>query len=202
MVIMHLEDVVTLLTNIGSSITEIKINDEGITKASGELDTLKGKMTPESTTYTITVNADPIPAPPSDASATYTITVKTIGGGGGGLPTVDKPGATGSKNLPGTRTLSTCATGNFGLAKSKGTLMGELGPELVVSNGRYFVAGQDGAEMVNLADDAIVFNHLQTEQLLKNGMSAGRGRAVTNERNAVAFATGNINGGPAMASAA
>ena len=93
------------------------------------------------------------------------------------------------------------ATGNIGLAQAKGTLMGELGPELVVSNGRYFVAGQNGAEMVDLADDAIVFNHLQTEQLLKHGMSSGRGRAVTSERNAVAFAQGNINGGPAMASA-
>ena len=95
------------------------------------------------------------------------------------------------------------ATGNIGLAKAAGTptLMGELGPELVVQNGHYFVAGQNGAEMVGLGKDAIVFNHLQTEQLLKNGMSKGRGRAVTNERNAVAFATGNINGGPAMASA-
>jgi len=57
------------------------------------------------------------------------------------------------------------ATGNIGLAKAAGTptLMGELGPELVVSNGRYFVAGQNGAEMVNLGKDAIVFNHLQTE---------------------------------------
>jgi len=79
--------------------------------------------------------------------------------------------------------------------------MGELGPELVVSDGRYFVAGQNGAEFVDLADDAIVFNHLQTEQLLKNGMSPGRGRALTNERNAVAFAKGNMNGGPAMADA-
>ena len=93
------------------------------------------------------------------------------------------------------------ATGNVGLAQAKGTLMGELGPELVVSNGRYFVAGQNGAEMVDLADDAIVFNHLQTEQLLKHGMSSGRGRAVTSERNAVAFAQGNVDGGPAMASA-
>jgi len=33
------------------------------------------------------------------------------------------------------------ATGTIGLAKSKGTLMGELGPELVVSKGRYFVVG-------------------------------------------------------------
>jgi len=94
------------------------------------------------------------------------------------------------------------ATGSVGLAKAAGTLMGELGPELVVSNGRYFVAGQNGPEMVNLAPDAIVFNHLQTEQLLKRGMSSGRGRAVTNERVATAYAKGNIHGGPAMASAA
>jgi hypothetical protein len=79
--------------------------------------------------------------------------------------------------------------------------MGELGPELVVSNGRYFVAGQNGQEMVDLADDAIVFNHLQTKSLLEKGTSSGRGKVITNERNAVAFATGNINGGPAMASA-
>jgi hypothetical protein len=32
-------------------------------------------------------------------------------------------------------------------------------------------------------------------------MSSTRGQAVTNERNAVAFASGNVNGGPAMASA-
>jgi len=46
------------------------------------------------------------------------------------------------------------------MAKAGGTLMGELGPEMVVSNGRYFVVGQNGPEMVNLASDAIVFNHL------------------------------------------
>ena len=93
------------------------------------------------------------------------------------------------------------ASGTVGNAMAGGnTLMGELGPELVVQQGRYFVAGQDGAEFVNLAPDAIVFNHLQTEQLLKNGMSNERGRAVTNERVAAAFAHGNVNGGPAMAS--
>ena len=97
------------------------------------------------------------------------------------------------------------ATGNVsakGNAFATGTLMGELGPELVVSNGRYFIAGQNGPEMVNLADDAIVFNHLQTKSLLEKGMSSGRGRAVTNERKAISYAKGNVNGGPAMASAA
>ena len=95
------------------------------------------------------------------------------------------------------------ATGNVGLAagnaKACGTLMGELGPELVVSGGRYFVVGQSGPEMVDLADDAIVFNHLQTKSLLEKGTSSTRGRAITNEQNAVAYATGSINGGPAAA---
>jgi len=45
------------------------------------------------------------------------------------------------------------------MAGGTSTLMGELGPELVVSNGGYFVVGQNGAEFVDLADDAIVFNH-------------------------------------------
>ena len=81
---------------------------------------------------------------------------------------------------------------------SKGTLMGELGPELVVSGGRYFTVGENGAEFVSLADDAIVFNHLQTQQLLGKG-STGRGRAVTNEKNATSYATGNAKASAAEA---
>lgn len=90
---------------------------------------------------------------------------------------------------------ATGATGNVALAKGK-TLMGELGPELVVSNGHYFVVGQNGAEFVDLADDAIVFNHLQTQSLLNNSGISGRGTPVTNEKKATSLATGN-----AMASA-
>ena len=100
--------------------------------------------------------------------------------------------------------LSVDAKGNMpGVAKSKGsnmamasgtrkTLMGELGPELVVSNGRYFIAGANGAEFVDLASDAIVFNHLQTRRLFEQGAIGGRGHALTNEREAVAYAKGKI----------
>jgi hypothetical protein len=38
--------------------------------------------------------------------------------------------------------------------------MGELGPEMVVQGNRYFVVGQNGPEFVDLAKDAVVFNHL------------------------------------------
>ena len=77
--------------------------------------------------------------------AVYTVTVRanvqTNTGGGGGNSNV--------VNLP-------MATGNVALASgTKKTLMGELGPELVVSGGKYFLVGQNGAEMVDLARDNI-----------------------------------------------
>ena len=90
--------------------------------------------------------------------------------------------------------------GNVALASGRQTLMGELGPELYVTNGRYFVAGQNGAEFVNLPDDAIVFNHIQTKRLL-SGFAGGHGKPVTNEYNAISYAKGNLEGGPALASA-
>ena len=103
--------------------------------------------------------------------------------------------------------LTSSAKGNVALAKGanstsvKGkTLMGELGPELVVSNGHYFTVGNNGAEFVDLPEDAIVFNHLQTKKLLGAGGTVGTGQPITNERNAVAFANGNVSGS-AMASA-
>ena len=86
------------------------------------------------------------------------------------------------------------ATGN------KRTLMGELGTELVVTDGHYFLVGQNGPEFVDLAADAIVFNHIQTKKLLDKGSIPTRGTPVTNERRATSMATGNVEG-PAMASA-
>lgn len=108
-------------------------------------------------------------------------------------------GHTASSNVSQSAEVHTAvdAKGNIGPAQATGTLMGELGPELYVSDGRYHIAGQNGAEFVNLPDDAIVFNHLQTKKLLQTG-AAGRGTAITNERKAVAYAKGT---GPAMASA-
>ena len=145
----------------------------------------------------------PIVNATKDLNLTATVTLKPDASG---LSKIPNTGAGGGGAVDDWRNFllldsQVRASGNLGLAKAKGTLMGELGPELVVSKGRYFIVGQAGPEMVNLADDAIVFNHLQTESLLKKGMSKGRGKAVTNERNAVSFATGNVNGGPAKASA-
>ena len=119
------------------------------------------------------------------SSTTASVTVSTSSGAGSGRDPY--------------RSVRGLATGNVALAKGRQTLLGELGPELYVTGGHYYVAGQNGAEFINLPDDAIVFNHLQTERLLKNG-SAGRGKAVGGEKRAIAHAKGNAEG-PAMASA-
>ena len=123
-------------------------------------------------------------------SATISLDIETTGANVSRIKTNVRSGAskTGVENIKAK------------VAAAKGTLMGELGPEIVVSNGRYFMVGQNGAEFVNLDKDAIVFNHLQTRQLMSTGLTS-RGIAYTNEKNATSYAKGSVTG-PAMASAA
>lgn len=61
----------------------------------------------------------------------------------------------------------------------KDSLVGELGEEIVVDprTGVWETVGENGAEMVDLPKGAIVFNHRQTEELLKNRRINSRGKA-------------------------
>lgn len=81
-------------------------------------------------------------------------------------------------------------------AQGTKTLVGELGPELAVYDNAYHLLGRNGAELVDIPDDAIIFNHKQTEGILKGQVNNGRGKTVNGQP---AFATGNV-GGPAYAS--
>ena len=116
----------------------------------------------------------------SSKDITATITVEILGAG----------------HISSTKFELANAGGNF--AYAKGTLMGELGPELVVSGGRYYTVGNYGAEFVDLPSDAIVFNHLQTKKLLNNGSISSTGTPKESEKKSVAMATGNVTG-PARA---
>ncbi len=85
------------------------------------------------------------------------------------------------------------ATGNVnGLAMYQGTqlagktLVGELGPELAVYDNAYHILGENGAEFVNIPDNAIIFNHKQTEGII-NGQAGVRGKT---KNGGPAFATG------------
>lgn len=72
------------------------------------------------------------------------------------------------------------ASGNWGTAPGGKTLVGELGREIVVNprTGMWYTVGDNGAEFRDIPAGSIVFNHLQTEDLLANGYVAGRASAL------------------------
>ena len=73
------------------------------------------------------------------------------------------------------------AKGNWGTKEDGSALMGELGQEIIVRDGHWFTVGDNGAEFVGYKKGDIVFNHKQSEELLKNGYvtsGGGRGRAL------------------------
>lgn len=129
---------------------------------------------------------------------TITAKKKTEGSDGGS-------GAFGTARIAGSARVRGSAyargsSGKWGIPKSeKDALVGELGQELVVAphEGMYYTVGDSGAEFVDLPKDAIVFNHRQTESILKNRKINSRGRAVVNGS---AYARGNVPlSGPAHA---
>ena len=71
------------------------------------------------------------------------------------------------------------ASGNWGAKESGTSLVGELGTEIVVdpATSTWRTIGDNGAEFVNIKKGQIVFNHRQSEELLKNGyVTSGGGR--------------------------
>lgn len=75
---------------------------------------------------------------------------------------------------------SAYARGNWGIDKKQTALMGELGPEIVVdpNTAHWHTVGDNGPEFVDVPRNAIVFNHRQTEDLLKHGRAIGRGKDI------------------------
>lgn len=69
------------------------------------------------------------------------------------------------------------ADGNWGAPKTETALVGELGPEMLVRNGRWTTIGNNGAEFTQIKKGDIIFNHKQTEDLLSKGYVTGRGKA-------------------------
>lgn len=96
------------------------------------------------------------------------------------------------KNLKGGTQSTDSDSGAYGGVFSGGkTLVGELGPELRVSNGKYSIVGANGAEFINLKKNDIIFSTEQTAGLFK-GRSGIRGTAMA-YGNAFAGGTSNID---------
>ena len=69
------------------------------------------------------------------------------------------------------------ANGSWGATESGPALTGELGQEIVVRGDKWFTVGDHGAELVDIKKGDIVFNHQQSEEILKHGHVTGRGKA-------------------------
>lgn len=69
------------------------------------------------------------------------------------------------------------SNGNWGAPRTEVALTGELGPEMVVRDGRWFTVGENGAEFTQIKKGDIIFNHKQTENLLSKGYVTSRGKA-------------------------
>lgn len=82
------------------------------------------------------------------------------------------------------------ANGAWGAKQGGMTLVGEMGQELLVHirSGKYETIGDNGAEFIRIEPGDIIFNHLQTKELLKNGYTASRAQALVS---GTAFASGN-----------
>ena len=92
------------------------------------------------------------------------------------IPTVAAKGKKGGKD--GGLTYTARASGG-GVPKTERSLVGELGPELVVHDNSYRIVGQYGAEFVKLNRGDVVFNASDTARLLQN-KSGVRGTALVN----------------------
>lgn len=88
----------------------------------------------------------------------------------------------GANSMNGTAHVSGTAkaNGDWGNKRPGTTLVGELGREMCVNphTGKWYTVGDNGAEFVNIPQGAIVFNHVQTEELLSNGFTASRAVAL------------------------
>lgn len=95
-------------------------------------------------------------------------------------------GANGTAHVYGTA----LADGVWGAKQGGMALVGELGREVIVDplTGKWRTVGDNGAEFTYVPKHALVFNHLQTEALLKNGYITSRAQALVS---GTAFASGN-----------
>lgn len=110
-------------------------------------------------------------------SKTVTVTARyTTSGSLGGANSLN-----GTAHADGTaNTGKAFKQGKWGAEESGTALMGELGPEIIVRGDKWFTVGDNGAGFYQYKKGDIIFNHLQSEELLKNGYvtsNGGRGRA-------------------------
>lgn len=87
------------------------------------------------------------------------------------------------------------ARGYWGTQNSGKALVGELGQEILVRDGHFYTVGDTSAEVIKYKKGDIIFNHVQSKEILEHGrILHGQKRAHT-FAGGTAFATGNAFAG-------
>jgi len=73
-------------------------------------------------------------------------------------------------------------TGNWGVRKPGRSLVGEIGQEIWVhsADGTFETVGDNGPEWIDAKKGNLIFNHLQTKELLDKGNIVRKGKAYAN----------------------
>lgn len=87
------------------------------------------------------------------------------------------------------------ASGNWGIREGGTSLVGELGQEILVRGSEFHTIGDNGAEFIQTRPGDIIFNHKQTEALLKNGYVTSRGKMIGSNANVNGSASSSGSGG-------
>ena len=151
-----LKEAVDEANNLEVKDKEPTIAMQGVSVALSEIGSIDSAVSalPDSHTIDISVNYTTFGTPP------------VLSGGGG---------ADGNFHISG----GAFAGGTVGAPRTEVALTGELGPEMVVRNGRWFTVGENGAEFTQIKKGDIIFNHKQTEDLLSKGYVTSRGKAYS-----------------------
>lgn len=170
------EGVIGRFGEMGNTIAEAENHVHGIINGMNELDGMTAECS-------IVVNVETVGGVPAYADGTaISDTIDSMGSG------EYHPKYEGKAHVEGTANMS----GNWGVSNPGRSLVGEEGQELWVhaNNGTFETVGDHGAEFINTEKNDIIFNHLQTQELLKRGSLSGlgkisKGKAYINGTNGV-----------------
>ena len=111
-----------------------------------------------------------------------------------GAPSGSSP-ANGTAHFYGTAFAQGTTSGNWSLRQNEpNALINELGSEIVVRDGKWFILNNGYPTFANLRKGDVVFNHAQSESLLKNGYVTGSHARLAYESsfvNGSAFSSGS-----------
>lgn len=178
------DNLIGSITNLGEQTEEI-LGESGGDGVIGKFEQLEKPISEaDEHVHSISDGLDAIDG--KEVECTIKVTIETSGStsftgsaqvlGSMNLNSAEYKAQYGNAHYEGTAKL----TGDWGVREGGRSLVGEAGQELVVRGSHFFTVGDNGTEFVTLRRGDIVFNAMQTKELLKNGHISGRGKAFAN----------------------